>query len=47
MEWDTAAADAVLRAAGGVIDDVSGRPLAYAKPGFANAGFVARGATAG
>lgn len=47
MEWDTAAADAVLRAAGGVIDDpASGLPLAYAKPGFANAGFVARGGVA-
>ncbi|TSD83542.1 3'(2'),5'-bisphosphate nucleotidase CysQ [Mycobacterium sp. KBS0706] len=48
MEWDTAAADAVLRAAGGVIDDASsGHPLAYAKPGFANSGFVAHGAAAG
>lgn len=48
MEWDTAAADAVLRAAGGVIDDpVSGLPLAYAKPGFLNAGFAARGAASG
>jgi 3'(2'), 5'-bisphosphate nucleotidase len=48
MEWDTAAGDAVLRAAGGIIDDpASGLPLAYAKPGFANAGFVARGAGAG
>ncbi|MGK9165573.1 3'(2'),5'-bisphosphate nucleotidase CysQ [Inquilinus limosus] len=46
MEWDTAAADAVLRAAGGGIDDPSGRPLAYSKPGFANAGFVAHGAAA-
>jgi 3'(2'), 5'-bisphosphate nucleotidase len=45
MEWDTAAADAVLHAAGGRIDDpLTGHPLAYAKPGFANAGFIARGA---
>jgi len=44
MEWDTAAGDAVLRAAGGGIDDLSGRPLGYGKPGFANAGFAAHGA---
>ena len=31
MEWDTAAADAVLRAAGGVVLDVSGDPLVYGK----------------
>lgn len=46
MEWDTAAGDAVLRAAGGRIEDLSGRPLAYAKPGFANPGFTARGMAA-
>ena len=31
MEWDTAAGDAVLRAAGGLTDDVDGEPLAYGK----------------
>ena len=31
MEWDTAAADAVLRAAGGVVLDPDGRPLRYGK----------------
>jgi 3'(2'),5'-bisphosphate nucleotidase len=31
MEWDTAAADAVLRAAGGVVCDPSGWPLRYGK----------------
>jgi 3'(2'),5'-bisphosphate nucleotidase len=31
MEWDTAAGDAVLRAAGGVVFDLSGAPLAYGK----------------
>lgn len=46
MEWDTAAGDAVLRAAGGRIEDLSGQPLAYAKPGFANPGFTARGMAA-
>lgn len=42
MEWDTAAGDAVLRAAGGRVlrlPDLA--PLAYGKPGFANPGFVA------
>jgi 3'(2'), 5'-bisphosphate nucleotidase len=31
MEWDTAAGDAVLRAAGGAVLDPSGRPLSYGK----------------
>jgi 3'(2'), 5'-bisphosphate nucleotidase len=31
MEWDTAAGDAVLRAAGGVVLDPDGRPLGYGK----------------
>ena len=31
MEWDTAAADAVLRAAGGVVLDRDGAPLRYGK----------------
>lgn len=42
MEWDIAAGDAVLRAAGGGVwrlDD--GRPLDYGKPGFANPHFCA------
>ncbi|MFB2532117.1 3'(2'),5'-bisphosphate nucleotidase CysQ [Paracoccus sp. p4-l81] len=42
MEWDTAAGDAVLRAAGGQVvrfDDHS--PLAYGKPGFENPFFIA------
>lgn len=43
MEWDTAAGDAVLRAAGGRTLDVDGRPFRYGKPGFRNAGFVATG----
>src|SRR5208282_4596306 len=29
MEWDTAAGDAVLRAAGGAVLDLTGAPLAY------------------
>ncbi len=42
MEWDTAAGDAVLRAAGGEtvrFDDHA--PLAYGKPGFENPFFIA------
>lgn len=43
MEWDTAAGDAVLRAAGGRTLDADGAPFVYGKPGFRNAGFVATG----
>lgn len=42
-EWDTAAASAVLMAAGGVVNCLEGQPLAYAKPKFRNSGFIARG----
>ncbi|HEC90503.1 MAG TPA: 3'(2'),5'-bisphosphate nucleotidase [Alphaproteobacteria bacterium] len=43
MEWDTAAAHAVLAAAGGRVEKFDGAPLAYAKPGLENPGFVAFG----
>jgi len=45
MEWDTAAGDAVLRAAGGAVLDVDGRPLAYGKAHaqYKNGAFVAWG----
>ncbi len=49
MEWDTAAGDAVLRAAGGRVETLDGRPLAYGKRNqsgdvdFANPYFVAFG----
>ncbi|UPY36243.1 3'(2'),5'-bisphosphate nucleotidase CysQ [Sediminicoccus sp. KRV36] len=43
MEWDTAAGQAVLEAAGGRVVDIEGRPLAYGKPGYRNPGFVAWG----
>jgi 3'(2'), 5'-bisphosphate nucleotidase len=48
MEWDTAAGDAVLRAAGGAVVTLSGTPLAYGKavPGmrpFENPPFYAVG----
>ena len=40
-EWDTAAAHAVLLAAGGRVDGPDGGPLAYGKRAFLNRGFVA------
>jgi len=41
MDWDTAAGDAVLRAAGGRVFSLDGAPFEYAKPRFFNEGFVA------
>jgi len=43
MEWDTAAGQAVLEAAGGSVTTLDGAPLRYGKPGFANPDFIARG----
>lgn len=49
MEWDTAAGDAVLRAAGGMTTNLDGTPLLYGKRNqatdsdFANPFFIARG----
>jgi 3'(2'), 5'-bisphosphate nucleotidase len=44
MEWDTAAGQAIVEAAGGtVIDVATGRPLAYGKPGWLNADFYVTG----
>jgi len=44
MEWDTAAGDAVLRAAGGAVQTLSGELLRYGTPGFENPDFAAWGA---
>ena len=44
MEWDTAAGQAVLEAAGGQVLDLTGAPLGYGKPGLKNDGFLAWGA---
>ncbi|GAB5468242.1 MAG: 3'(2'),5'-bisphosphate nucleotidase CysQ [Rhodospirillales bacterium] len=41
MEWDTAAAHAVLRAAGGRVDSAFGGTLRYGKAGFENPHFIA------
>lgn len=49
MEWDTAAGDAVLRAAGGSTTTLDGAPLLYGKRNqahdadFANPSFISRG----
>jgi 3'(2'), 5'-bisphosphate nucleotidase len=49
MEWDTAAGDAVLRAAGGMTRTLDGKPLTYGKRNqsdnedFANPHFIATG----
>jgi len=42
-EWDTAAGQAVLEAAGGRVLGADGQRLAYRKPGFLNGPFVAMG----
>ncbi len=44
MEWDTAAGDAVLRAAGGRVETPDGAPFAYGKPDYRNGAFLAWGA---
>lgn len=43
MEWDTAAGDAILRAAGGRTFATTGETLTYGKADFFNPGFVATG----
>ena len=46
MEWDTAAGDAILRAAGGRVRALNGGalgPMRYGKPGWRNPHFVADG----
>jgi len=43
MEWDIAAGQAVLEAAGGQVLDRQGGSLRYGKPGFQNPDFVAWG----
>jgi 3'(2'), 5'-bisphosphate nucleotidase len=47
MEWDTAAAQAVLEAAGGAVRNLDGTPLGYGKPGWENPHFYATGAPEG
>lgn len=43
MEWDTAAAQCVVEAAGGSVTELDGAPLRYGKPEFRNPPFIAKG----
>lgn len=43
MEWDTAAGQAIVEAAGGRVETVDGQPFRYRKPGFENRGFIVWG----
>jgi 3'(2'), 5'-bisphosphate nucleotidase len=43
MEWDTAAPQAVLEAAGGHVLTLEGTPLGYGKPGWENPPFICTG----
>ena len=43
MEWDTAAGQAIVEAAGGTVRTLAGGPMTYGKAGWRNAGFVVRG----
>lgn len=43
-EWDTAAGEAVLLAAGGRMSGIDGQPLRYGKEDLLNPGFIAEGA---
>lgn len=42
MEWDTAAGDAILRAAGGMMFNPDGTPFQYGKANYLNGGFIAK-----
>ncbi|NOY44847.1 MAG: 3'(2'),5'-bisphosphate nucleotidase CysQ [Deltaproteobacteria bacterium] len=44
MEWDTAAGQAIVEAAGGRVETLDGEPLRYNKPDLRNPYFVAKGA---
>ena len=41
MEWDTAAGDAILRAAGGTAVTPEGAAFTYGKDGYRNGAFIA------
>ncbi len=45
MEWDTAAGQAILEAAGGQVISPEGVRLHYGKPGYENSAFIASGTT--
>ncbi|MBO6826590.1 MAG: 3'(2'),5'-bisphosphate nucleotidase CysQ [Sneathiella sp.] len=43
MEWDIGAGQAILEAAGGIVEKLDGTPLTYGKAGHDNPYFVAKG----
>lgn len=43
MEWDSAAGQAIVEAAGGAVVDLDAAPLRYGKPGWRNSDFVCHG----
>lgn len=43
MEWDTAAGQAIVEAAGGRVEDMEGNPLRYNKENLLNGWFIVRG----
>jgi 3'(2'), 5'-bisphosphate nucleotidase len=47
MEWDTAAADAIVRAAGGAVTTLNGEPLVYNKPELVNPYFLVKSRAVG
>ena len=47
MEWDTAAGQAVLEAAGGQVPTPDGAPFRYGKPGWRNGPFIGWGVAPG
>ena len=42
-EWDTAAGQAIVEAAGGIVNTIDGQALSYGKKSFLNPNFVVRG----
>ena len=46
MEWDTAAGQAILESAGGLVWDATAKPLGYGKPDRYNGSFLAMGGIA-
>ena len=45
MEWDTAAAQCIVEAAGGGVYSLNGEPLPYGKPGLKNPAIITVGDT--
>lgn len=43
MEWETAAAQCVVEASGGLVVGLNGEPIRYGKPGLRNPGFAVIG----